>query len=68
MARGTKDHEVETEGLAAGAPVAVSREAIRRQTAASYLRAARLTDDKAERRALLRLAAELLSPGRSERR
>jgi hypothetical protein len=35
-----------------------------RQQAASYLRAARLTDDAAERESLRRKAAELLSPRR----
>jgi hypothetical protein len=36
----------------------------RRQAAASYLRAARLTEDAAERESLRRQAAELLSPPR----
>ena len=34
----------------------------RRQKAAAYLRAAKLTDDPAERESLRRRAAELLSP------
>ena len=39
-----------------------------RQLAASWLRAARLTDDAKERDALRRRAAELLSPRRAGRR
>lgn len=44
----------------------VASEASRRQTAAACLRAARLTDDAAERESLRRQAAELLS-GRRRR-
>jgi len=43
-------------------------EASRRREAASYLRAARLTDDASERQALRRKAAELLAPRASRRR
>lgn len=39
----------------------------KRQAAAAYLRAARLTDDPAERESLRRKAAELLSPRRGDR-
>ena len=41
-----------------------ARELSRRQQAASYLRAARMTDDPAERESLRRKAAELLAPHR----
>ena len=38
MGRAAKEHEVQTAGLDARLPLDASREAIRRQTAASYLR------------------------------
>ncbi len=41
---------------------AEAAEVSKRQAAAAYLRAARLTDDAAERESLRRQAAELLSP------
>jgi hypothetical protein len=43
---------------------AQARELSRRQQAASYLKAARMTDDPAERESLRRKAAELLTPHR----
>ena len=49
-------------------PSDLSGEAGRRREAASYLRAARLTDDASERQALRRKAAELLAPCASRRR
>jgi len=69
MGRATKGYELDREELDARPPGDAAREAIRRrQTAAAYLRAARLTDDAPERAALRRLAAELLSPRRGSRR
>jgi hypothetical protein len=49
-------------------PSDLAEEAGRRREAASYLRAARLTDDASERQALRRKAAELLAPCTSRRR
>ncbi len=43
---------------------AKAREPSRRQQAASFLRAARMTDDAEERESLRRKAAELLAPHR----
>jgi hypothetical protein len=68
MGRASKCEDADTEGRSVpgedGQPEAQVR---RRQRAASYLRAAKLTEDAAEREKLRRKAATLLSPrGRVE--
>ena len=50
----------------ANIPAGESVQASSRQKAASYLRAAKLTDDPGEREALRRKAAELIAPRRKQ--
>jgi hypothetical protein len=67
MRQSTKGDEREVDASVERLPSGAAGEAGERKLAASYLRAARLTDDPSEREALRRRAAELLAPHRHSR-